>query len=161
MAGDLVRYAIGLLTMTILFAASYLFWNWYSSKDKANYTYNLDDEGTTSQDRTAGAATDGSSDQKLDHDVLEKIFAKPEPSQLSGETDVYNWNQTEKEVELYVRVESSVKGKEVNCQIKSTSLTLSVRGEVLINGNFYAAVVPDECNWQIGTVPRLYLFFCS
>jgi hypothetical protein len=149
MAATLVQYAIGLLTMTVLFAASYLFWNWYSTKEKLDYTFNVDDEGV-SRGAVEGVDGAGLPDQKMDRDVLEKIFSKNETNNLAGATDVYNWNQNEKEVELYVPVESSIKGKEINCQIKSTSLMLTVRGEVLINGNFYASVVPDECNWQIG-----------
>jgi hypothetical protein len=153
---EVIQYALGLLTMTILFAASYLFWNWYSNRDKApDYTLSLDGNG--------GGDDMVDQDEDKKNEALEKLFSKNEnPNVLSGETDVYNWNQTDKEVELYVPVAASVKGKDINCKIRSNNMMLTVSGEVLINGDFYATVVPDECNWQIGSqtfpspsVPRI------
>jgi hypothetical protein len=140
---EVVQFALGLLTMTILCTASYLFWNWYSNREKTpDYTLSLDGSG--------GNEIDENEDKK--NEALEKLFSKNEnPNVLSGETDVYNWNQTDKEVELYVPVAASVKGKDINCKIRSNNMILTVSGEILINGDFYATVVPDECNWQIGS----------
>ena len=140
---EIIQSALGLLAMTILCAASYLFWNWYSHRDKTpDYTLSLDGNG----------GGDGFINENEDKsEVLEKLFSKNGNAEvLSGETDVYNWNQTEKEVELYVPVTATVKGKDINCKIRSNNMILTVNGEVLINGDFYATVVPDECNWQIG-----------
>lgn len=90
---------------------------------------------------------------ELDTSAFDKLLSRGKNSDiLSGATDKYNWMQNDKEVEVYLKVDCSVKGKEVKCLIESNKLVVSVRGETIVEGVLYASVLPEECNWQIGMI---------
>ena len=131
--------ALGVIVASLLFVLSYFFWNWYSKQDKKDdFSYNSKTE-----------SEDG--EKEFDQAAIEKIFS-PSSSvdTLGGSTDRYEWNQNEKEVEIYIPVTASTSGKDVKCKIQNERLFVSVSGEIIIDGKLYASVQPDECNWQIG-----------
>lgn len=83
-------------------------------------------------------------DRSADSDI---IYAK---------TDRYDWNQSETDLDVFVNLKSvkdgnNVRAKDVNVSIKSTSITITVNGVKLIEGDFYAKVLQDDCTWQMDT----------
>ena len=130
-----IAYIAGPFVFAILFAVSFAFWDWYRKRQ--------DDSG----DISAQLAQADEDEEPISFD---KLMSQNDSDILSGATDKYTWTQNDKEVEIYVSVETSVRGKDVQCIIDSENLVVMVRGEVLLEGSFYAPVVPDECNWQIG-----------
>ena len=168
MAGELINYAIGFLLMTILFAGSYLFWNWYTNKNKTEFKYQVEEDQNNSKKeefsidnliKTTNTSPASTTTKKVENNskAIEKLLSKDEPTELGGKTEKYNWSQTDKEVEVYIQVPSNTKGKDVNYKISSNHLTLKISGNVVIDGDLYAAVIPDECNWQIGKISTLII----
>ncbi len=51
---------------------------------------------------------------------------------------------------MMIFIANDVLRKEIVCSLKSDSITVKVRNDVLIQGTFYATIIPDECNWQLG-----------
>lgn len=73
---------------------------------------------------------------------------------LYGETDKYIWNQNESEVEMYIDLHQykEISAKNIKVSIKSTSLSVHINGNLVINGEFFAKVLPDDCSWLIDTL---------
>jgi hypothetical protein len=129
-----LMYIIGPLILAALFGISFAFWNWYSKRQNEEEFQLPAEEG-----------------EALDTSTFDKLLSGGKKSDiLSGTTDKYDWMQNDKEIEVYVRVDSSVKGKEVKCIIEAHKLVVAVRGKAILDGEFYAPVLPEECNWQIG-----------
>mmetsp|Transcript_8610 Transcript_8610/g.12848 ORF Transcript_8610/g.12848 Transcript_8610/m.12848 type:complete len:197 (-) Transcript_8610:41-631(-) len=129
-----MEWYIGTACMIIAFACSFLFWSWYSQRNKNEEEFNFQPDDVNNN---------------ADPAAIDKLFSKNDGDVLAGETKNYSWTQNDKEVEVYVKVEDTVRGKDVKCEILPDSLSLSINGELLIDGYFYANVIPDECNWQI------------
>lgn len=75
---------------------------------------------------------------------------------IYAKTDRYDWNQSESDIDVFVHLKSikdagNVRAKDVNVSIKSTSLSISVNGTKLIEGDFFAKVLADDCTWQMDT----------
>lgn len=68
-----------------------------------------------------------------------------------GIAENYYWTQTLKEVTVYVDLEFQAKGKDIQCSITPGHLTLSVRGQLLLNDDFEDKVCIDESMWTIST----------
>lgn len=73
---------------------------------------------------------------------------------LSGSTDKYDWQQSDSEVDMFLRLGhiedvANIRSKEVKVDIGRTALTVTIRGKVELQGDFYAEVTPDDCNWQM------------
>lgn len=81
-------------------------------------------------------------DRTADNDI---IYAK---------TDRYDWNQTESEIDVFINLKSvkdanDVRARDVNVSIKSNTLSITVNGSKLIEGDFFAGVLADDCTWQM------------
>jgi len=75
---------------------------------------------------------------------------------LYGKTDRYDWNQNESEVEIFVNLNTipnaqDIKVKNINVTLKNQSLKMVVNGSTLLDGEFFAKVLADECSWQLDT----------
>ena len=65
----------------------------------------------------------------------------------------YSWGQSETEVFVTVSgLPSGTRGADVEFSVSTTSLRLAVHGHLLLSGVLYAAVVADECVFEIETV---------
>jgi hypothetical protein len=65
------------------------------------------------------------------------------------------WSQNEKEIEMIVDIPHTytttpLTKKDITCIYKTDKLCVNIKGELFLEGSFYALVDPDECNWQIG-----------
>lgn len=72
-----------------------------------------------------------------------------DPKLSTGATNLYKWTQEASDIEMYVKVDSTINRKEVKCEITSKSLKLLVNDNIILDDDFYAEVNPDECNWQL------------
>eukprot|EP00602_Paraphysomonas_sp_CaronLab_P001702 CAMPEP_0185034018 /NCGR_PEP_ID=MMETSP1103-20130426/23505_1 /TAXON_ID=36769 /ORGANISM="Paraphysomonas bandaiensis, Strain Caron Lab Isolate" /LENGTH=247 /DNA_ID=CAMNT_0027570501 /DNA_START=141 /DNA_END=884 /DNA_ORIENTATION=+ len=67
-----------------------------------------------------------------------------------GHAERYYWTQTLKEATVYVDIDApGVRGKDVKCVIKPRELSLVVKGENIIQGEFEDAVKVDESMWTL------------
>jgi hypothetical protein len=69
-----------------------------------------------------------------------------------GETDTYFWQQTEQEMEVYVKLSGDLADapkRSVQVQVRASSLQVAVGGVVAVQGQLAAEVLPGESNWQI------------
>ena len=70
---------------------------------------------------------------------------------LQGQTDKYSWSQTNQEVDIYFPIDEKVSKQQISCKILSDKLILKVGSKTVIEGLYFADVIPDECNWQLGS----------
>ena len=61
------------------------------------------------------------------------------------------WTQTLSDLVVNIPLPSGTKSKMLNVDIKNTTLKVSIKGqsEPLVNGEFFARVVVDDCLWTI------------
>uniref|UniRef100_A0A0D3B9X0 CS domain-containing protein n=1 Tax=Brassica oleracea var. oleracea TaxID=109376 RepID=A0A0D3B9X0_BRAOL len=62
----------------------------------------------------------------------------------------YSWTQNLQEVTVTIPVPSGTKSRSVACEIKKSRLRVGLKGqEPIIDGEFFNAVKPDDCFWNI------------
>ncbi|KAJ0242822.1 CS domain-containing protein [Hirschfeldia incana] len=62
----------------------------------------------------------------------------------------YSWTQNLQEVTVTIPVPSGTKSRSVTCEIKKNRLKVGLKGqEPIIDGEFFSAVKPDDCFWNI------------
>jgi len=69
-----------------------------------------------------------------------------------GETEKYVWTQTLDDLEVRVAVPPGTKSKQIKCVFTKTTFLFSIDGAAdapLIQGEFHAAVAPDDCYWTL------------
>jgi len=68
-----------------------------------------------------------------------------------GVTDTYHWTQTLYETSVYVTVPPGTRGKDIDCTIAASTLSLSLKGSAtpLVKGEFPYAIRTDESLWSI------------
>jgi len=69
-----------------------------------------------------------------------------------GEAEKYVWTQTLDDLEMRVAVPPGTKSKDVECAFAQRRFSFKVKtasGEPRIEGDFYAAITPDECYWTL------------
>ena len=97
---------------------------------------------------------DKMTDEKVDENFKEYLEEEKKieetPDILSGQTERYEWLQNAKEIDMYIPLDETAKSRDISCKITASALTVAVKGSVVVSGDFTAAVVPAECNWQIG-----------
>ena len=72
------------------------------------------------------------------------------PEELGGETDRYTWTQSETEVDVTVAVPAGTAAKDVRCDLLPTRVALRIKGDIVLEGDFFKAVVSDESVWMMG-----------
>jgi hypothetical protein len=68
-----------------------------------------------------------------------------------GIADHYYWTQTLKELTVYVDLDFQAKGKDIQCTITPSHLTLSARGQLILDDDFEEKVCVDESMWTISS----------
>jgi len=67
----------------------------------------------------------------------------------------YRWSQTIEELEVRVEVLDSLKGKDLNVDIKRNSLVVGIKGhEAIIDGEFPHSVWTNESTWTLTSTPH-------
>jgi CS domain len=78
---------------------------------------------------------------------------RKEKESKSGATSRYSWKQCDQEIDLYIPIQEyksgSITKSDINVDIRASFIAVTIAGETVLNDIFFAAVVPDECNWQI------------
>jgi len=78
----------------------------------------------------------------FDRELAEKKF--PE-----GSTGRYSWNQKEDEVEIVVPVPEGCSSKDVKMGLKSKSIVVALKGQVILEGDLFQTVRTDGSTWSI------------
>lgn len=68
-----------------------------------------------------------------------------------GIAEHYYWTQTLKELTVYIDLDFQAKGKDIQCTITPSHLTLSVRGQLILDDDFEEKVCVDESMWTISS----------
>eukprot|EP00184_Porphyridium_aerugineum_P002267 CAMPEP_0184697404 /NCGR_PEP_ID=MMETSP0313-20130426/4381_1 /TAXON_ID=2792 /ORGANISM="Porphyridium aerugineum, Strain SAG 1380-2" /LENGTH=197 /DNA_ID=CAMNT_0027156191 /DNA_START=35 /DNA_END=624 /DNA_ORIENTATION=+ len=72
-----------------------------------------------------------------------------------GTTDKYVWTQTLVEVNIVIPFDSAkfsnLTKKDIKVVFGKSSLDVSIRQERYIHGDFFNAIKPDDCFWQLDT----------
>ena len=92
--------------------------------------------------------------QEDDYSQFQKLLdERKENESKSGATSRYSWKQSDEEIDIYIPIQEyksgSVTKSDIKVDIRASFIAVTIAGETLLNDIFYAAVVPDECNWQI------------
>ena len=92
-----------------------------------------------------------------DFSAFQKVLdERRERESIAGSTPKYDWTQSEQEIDIYIPIQEYSKGRitkpDIKIDIKTSFITVTIAGETILNDTFFAAVVPDECNWQIEDV---------
>lgn len=66
-----------------------------------------------------------------------------------GVCERYYWNQTLAEVTIYIDAPIGIKSKAIQCKFSTTSLHLSLNGNVIIDGSLDDIIRPQESMWTI------------
>ncbi len=91
----------------------------------------------------------GEPNDDIDFDSL--VRENKENSNLSGKTANYDWTQTDTEVEILVKAPSDLQTKNVQVVIKPSSLKIVVNKNVIVDGDLFSNVQPDDCCWVVDT----------
>lgn len=91
---------------------------------------------------------------------FQDLVAERNDKIIIGNTNKYRWSQSESlDIEVYIPLinnefinindNTSIKSKNVKIIFTSYTLSITILDKLYLKGNFYAEVIPDECNWQI------------
>ena len=92
--------------------------------------------------------------EEEDFSKFQKLLdERKEKESKSGATSRYSWKQSDQEIDLYIPIQEyksgSISKSDIIVDIRASFIAVTIAGETLLNDIFFAAVVPDECNWQI------------
>lgn len=62
------------------------------------------------------------------------------PVGCGGKNDMYTWTQTLEELQVYIPVETGLKGKECKITMTPDSLAVSIRGQPLFSGKLHKKI---------------------
>ncbi|GMH88356.1 hypothetical protein TrST_g13967 [Triparma strigata] len=126
---------------------------WKAQKGERDDYFNADEAAKAWGGGVKGALDDDEIENKL----KAKFFLTPE--QAGGKTDLYHWEQTETEIECYVKLPKGVKGVKdedggVRVKISENYLEAGymINGgmeKIVFDGKLFAGVVEDESCWSI------------
>jgi hypothetical protein len=75
-----------------------------------------------------------------------------EAAMSEAESSPYTWSQTDQDVTIIMPVESSMKGKDINCKIAPGSLTLGIKGrDPVLDGELSNLCKIDDSSWELET----------
>jgi len=59
------------------------------------------------------------------------------------------WSQTDDEVHVSVAMPADARAKDCQCKILESSLSLTIKGSVVLRGKLFRRVKPDDCDWAV------------
>ncbi|KMZ79295.1 nuclear movement protein [Plasmodium vivax India VII] len=71
------------------------------------------------------------------------------PKGNGGQTEKYTWTQTINSLDMYINLEQKVKTKDIKLQITYKKLYVNVKNEVIIDGEFYKHIKPEDSIWTL------------
>jgi CS domain len=92
--------------------------------------------------------------EEEDFSKFQKLLdERKERESKSGTTSRYSWKQCDQEIDLFIPIQEyksgSITKSDIKVDIRASFIAVTIAGETVLNDIFFAAVVPDECNWQI------------
>lgn len=71
------------------------------------------------------------------------------PKGNGGQTEKYTWTQTINSLDMYINLDQKVKTKDIKLEITYKKLYVSVKNEVIIDGEFYKHIKPEDSIWTL------------
>lgn len=71
------------------------------------------------------------------------------PDALGLELDRYKWRQNQSFVEIFVKLPRGATKSDVDVSLSATRLSIRVRGDVIVNGDLFAAIKAELSTWVI------------
>ncbi|SBT80052.1 nuclear movement protein, putative [Plasmodium malariae] len=71
------------------------------------------------------------------------------PKGNGGKTEKYTWTQTINSLDMYIDLEEKVRTKDIKLDITYKKLYVKVKNEVLIDGEFYKHIKPEDSIWTL------------
>merc|ERR1719183_419300 len=68
-------------------------------------------------------------------------------SEQAGQDGKWHWQQKGEEIQVRFPLDQPATKKDISVKFKSSSLSVSVRGESLLDGNLGGKVEVDDCTW--------------
>jgi hypothetical protein len=133
-----------LLIGVVVYAFIPIFWNGSPLKEKVKVQKD-------SQNKPQEEEADDEDDMPELGNLMDPA---KDPDILFGSTERYDWNQTESEIEMFVKLDrisdaSEVRAKNIKVSITSTTVSVAINGKTLVKGDLFAKVLSDDCTWQL------------
>ena len=109
--------------------------------------YHMAIKSTTSATNIDSVVTTSRDNHSVSPTILPN--GKQLPIGNGGVADTYYWTQTLKDLTIFVDVPKDLKGKDVNCVVKSSSILLVAKGVTYLNGALEESVKLSESMWTI------------
>ncbi|ANQ09558.1 Uncharacterized protein PCOAH_00042280 [Plasmodium coatneyi] len=71
------------------------------------------------------------------------------PKGNGGQTEKYTWTQTINSLDMYINLDEKVKTKDIKLEITYKKLYVNVKNEVIIDGEFYKHIKPEDSIWTL------------
>ncbi|GAB67693.1 nuclear movement protein putative, partial [Plasmodium cynomolgi strain B] len=71
------------------------------------------------------------------------------PKGNGGQTEKYTWTQTINSLDMYINLDQKVKTKDIKLEITYKKLYVNVKNEVIIDGEFYKHIKPEDSIWTL------------
>ena len=64
-------------------------------------------------------------------------------------SDNSSWTQTLEEVSISIKTESGINKKDVQIKLGISNMKAIIKGEEILNGEYFDKIVPDGCTWTL------------
>lgn len=86
---------------------------------------------------------------KTEHIVADDEDEAPPLPGNGGKTDKYVWTQTLSQLEVNISSPLKIASRDVKVNFFNSKLKVLIKGEVVVDGNLFAKVKPDDCMWTL------------
>ena len=69
--------------------------------------------------------------------------------QLEQESLPYSWKQTLPEVDITIKVDKTVRSRDLKIVIKKDFLSVACKGETIMQGKLSKPIKTDDCTWTL------------
>ena len=96
-------------------------------------------------------------EQKVEQKVVEKKEGEEEeekgqaPIGNGGSTDLYTWTQTLEEVQIYIPVENTLKGKDCKIELHTKNIKIIIKNILYFEGELCNKINSEDSLWTLET----------
>ncbi|SOV17739.1 nuclear movement protein, putative [Plasmodium gaboni] len=97
-------------------------------------------------------------DEKKDQDNDDDDDDAEPPKGNGGKTDKYVWTQSINTLDMYIDTKDNIKTKDIKIDITYKKLYVKVKNQVLIDGEFFKQIKPEESIWTLEDNKIIHIF---
>lgn len=97
-------------------------------------------------------------DEKNDQDNEDDDDDGEPPKGNGGKTDKYVWTQSINTLDMYIDTKDNIKTKDIKIDITYKKLYVKVKNQVLIDGEFFKQIKPEESIWTLEDNKIIHIF---